>query len=180
MVHPARPGALPASVLLLMLVTTPLVQAEASEHVSYAYADVLRVDPVYETIRHIEPREECSDQAVSVRKVTRGNGGGAIIGAIIGGVLGSQVGSGDGRRAATAAGAVLGGAIGNDAERRMEGEQEYETVEQRCRIVEVEREERRIAGYDVEYRLKGEVYFSRLSYDPGNKLRVRVSVTPVD
>jgi hypothetical protein len=32
----------------------------------------------------------------------------------------------------------------------------------------------------VEYRYRGEVYMSRLDYDPGERLRVRVSVTPVD
>jgi uncharacterized protein YcfJ len=35
-------------------------------------------------------------------------------------------------------------------------------------------------GYDVEYRYRGEVYVSRLNYDPGERLRVRVSVTPAD
>jgi uncharacterized protein YcfJ len=47
-------------------------------------------------------------------------------------------------------------------------------------VVEVSREERRLSGYDVEYRLKDEVFFARLPYDPGNNLRVRVSVTPVE
>jgi uncharacterized protein YcfJ len=41
-------------------------------------------------------------------------------------------------------------------------------------------EQRRIAGYDVEYRYRGEVYVSRLNYDPGERLRVRVSVSPAD
>ena len=35
-----------------------------------------------------------------------------------------------------------------------------------------------MVGYDVEYMYKGEKYMSRLPYDPGNRLRVRVSVTP--
>ena len=48
----------------------------------------------------------------------------------------------------------------------------------RCRTVEVERTERRLTGYDVEYQYKGEKYMSRLDSDPGNRLRVRVSVTP--
>jgi len=41
-------------------------------------------------------------------------------------------------------------------------------------------EQRRIMGYDVEYRYRGEVYLSRLNYDPGERLRVRVSVSPAD
>ena len=47
-----------------------------------------------------------------------------------------------------------------------------------CRAVEVEREERRLTGYDVEYQYKGERYMSRLAKDPGNRLRIRVSVMP--
>lgn len=41
-------------------------------------------------------------------------------------------------------------------------------------------EGRRIDGYDVEYRYRGEVYLSRLDYDPGERLRVRVSVSPAN
>lgn len=48
----------------------------------------------------------------------------------------------------------------------------------RCRIVQVDREERRLAGYDVEYQYKGEKYMSRLDNDPGNRVRIRISVVP--
>jgi uncharacterized protein YcfJ len=165
---------------LCMLTAAASLPVAASENVSYSYADVLRVDPVYETVRFREPQEECYEQPVVYRERGRSSGG-AVAGAIIGGVLGSQVGSGDGRRAATVAGALIGGAVGHDAGKRNgRPGREYETTEQRCEVVEVEREERRIAGYDVEYRLKGDVFFSRLAYDPGNKLRVRVAVSPAD
>lgn len=152
-----------------------------SENTAYAYADVLRVDPVYETVRFREPREECYDQPVEVVERGRSGHGGAVLGAIIGGALGNQVGGGDGRRAATIAGAVVGGAIGHDADKRnARPERRYSSTERRCQVVDVDREERRVAGYDVEYRFKGDVYLSRLDYDPGNKLRVRVTVSPAD
>ena len=48
----------------------------------------------------------------------------------------------------------------------------------RCRSVQVDREERRLTGYDVEYQYKGEKYMSRLDSDPGNRLRIRISVVP--
>lgn len=41
-------------------------------------------------------------------------------------------------------------------------------------------EERRISGYEVEYRYKGQVYMSHMGYDPGNKLRIRITVAPAD
>jgi uncharacterized protein YcfJ len=48
----------------------------------------------------------------------------------------------------------------------------------RCRAVQVAHQERRLAGYDVEYQYKGERYMSRLDSDPGNRLRIRVAITP--
>ena len=48
-----------------------------------------------------------------------------------------------------------------------------------CDVVQVEREFRRAIAYDVDYVYKGAKYRSRLPHDPGNHLRVRVSVTPV-
>lgn len=47
-----------------------------------------------------------------------------------------------------------------------------------CRDVPVEREFRRIVAYHVDYMYKGRKYRSRLPYDPGNKIKLRVSVQP--
>lgn len=47
-----------------------------------------------------------------------------------------------------------------------------------CRAVPVRRQFRRPIAYDVDYIYKGMKYRSRLPMDPGNRLRVRVSVTP--
>ena len=154
----------------------------ARESVNFGYADVLRADPVYESVRYREPREECFDEEVVRRE--RGGGdptGGTVLGAIIGGVVGNQVGSGSGRKAATAAGAIIGGTVGHRVDSNNGGpDREYRDTQRRCRMVDVEREERRVAGYDVEYRYKGDVYMSRLDYDPGNKLRIRVAIAPAD
>jgi uncharacterized protein YcfJ len=167
-----------AALLALVPASAAFAQFGPDANVAFAYADVLRVDPVYEIVRFREPREECYEQPVTYRE--RGSDGttGAIVGAIIGGALGNQVGGGSGRRAATVAGAAVGGAVGANSDRRPD--RIYDSVERRCRVTEVEREERRTTGYDVEYRYKDEVFFSRLAYDPGNKLRVRVTVSPAD
>ena len=47
-----------------------------------------------------------------------------------------------------------------------------------CEMVPVVREFRRPIAYDVDYVYRGTKYRSRLPYDPGNRLRVRVSVVP--
>ena len=152
------------------------------ENVNYAYADVLRADPIYETIRDSQPREECYDEPVVHSEPRGGNPtGGTIIGAIVGGALGNQVGKGDGRTAATVAGAVIGGAIGRNVDQNNGPGRSYQTTETRCRLVDGGGSERReIVGFDVEYRYRGDVYMSRLDYNPGDRLRVRVSVTPAE
>lgn len=137
------------------------------ENLSYGYAQVLSVQPAYETVA-TTAQPQCVEEHHS------GNTTGAtVIGAIIGGALGNQVGKGDGRKAATVAGAVAGGAIGHEVAEHRAGTS-YE-----CPSGYVQ-ETRRVLGYDVEYTYKGEHYMSRLPYDPGNHLRVRVSVTPDD
>lgn len=172
--------------LLLLAVATPaLAQYEQDpveqpgyyetaipENVSYGYAQVLRADEVIETVRTRVPEERCDD--VEYRQSGK-TAGGTVIGAIVGAALGNQVGSGSGRKAATVAGAVAGGAIGHNVAKKRE-----EAEARGCQIVEVEREERQVVGYDVEYMYKGEKYMSRLPYDPGNRLRIRVSVMPDD
>ena len=47
-----------------------------------------------------------------------------------------------------------------------------------CRQAPVVREYRRPIAYDVDYVYKGSKFRTRLAQDPGNRLRVRVSVTP--
>lgn len=176
--------------LLLTLTLPAVVLAQddyrdepALENVSYAYADVLRVDPVYHTTIVREPREQCREEAVTYRERSGGDAtGGTVLGAIIGGAIGNKVGHGDGRRAATVAGAVIGGAIGRDIDKNNGSQpgREYQGVRENCRIVEVESERREVAGYDVEYRYRGEMFMSRLNYDPGERLRIRVAISPVE
>lgn len=149
-----------------------------SDNVKLAWADVLRVDPVYDNVQSVRPREECYDAEVEHRDSRGNNTAGTVIGAIVGGALGNTVGKGDGRKAATIAGAVAGGAIGNSASRR--DDRYYSSTETRCRTVEDRVSERRIVGYDVQYRYRGDVFMSQLDYDPGERMRVRVSISPAE
>lgn len=54
-----------------------------------------------------------------------------------------------------------------------------EVVVENCRPVPVEREFRRPIAYDVDYVYKGAKFRSRLPEDPGNRLRIRIAITPV-
>ncbi|MFS8138599.1 MAG: hypothetical protein ACMG50_10780 [Thermomonas sp.] len=49
---------------------------------------------------------------------------------------------------------------------------------QNCRMQPVVREFRRPIAYDVDYVYKGSKFRTRMARDPGNRLRVRVSITP--
>ena len=148
------------------------------DNVKVVWADVLRVDPIYDSVRTSSPREVCDEVPVEYRSDNGSQAAGTVLGAIVGGVLGSTVGKGDGRRAATVAGAVVGGAVGNNVGRRET--QYYGGVERRCRMVDEVAEQRRLIAYDVQYRYRGDVYMSRLDHDPGDRVRVRVSIEPVE
>lgn len=151
-------------------------RAPLAESVHYGWADVLRVDPVYEEqATQTGTHEECYDEQVPVQEPDT-SAGNTVLGAIIGGVIGHSVGKGSGRAAATAAGATVGAVVGNSAGQPSGG---Y-TVERHCRQVEGPGVERHIAAYDVEYRYRGELYNARMSYDPGDRIRVRISVTPAE
>lgn len=187
MENPMRTFTSLLTALLLLLPGVLLAQGggrmgpPAADNERLVYADVLRVDPVYDRIQIREPREECYDTEVSRRTGRYDNTNtGTIIGALVGGALGNQVGKGDGRRAATVAGVVIGGSVGRNIDASDNPSRVERGVETRCHVVEEAREERRIVGYDVEYRYRGEVFFSRLGHDPGEKLRVRVSVEPIE
>jgi uncharacterized protein YcfJ len=153
---------------------------------AYDYAKVVDVQPLMTRVRVSTPQRECWDETrVDDRGYggSRNTAGGAILGAVIGGVLGHQIGSGRGRDAATAAGVVIGAGIGQrQAERRNAGNlppsREY-TV-QRCDTRYNDTWEERIDGYRVTYVYHGRRQVTELPYKPGDRIRVRVDVSPAD
>jgi len=183
---------------LATAIGTALVAAvpAAAEHEStpapesrgrFGVARVIDVDPIVRVVRISEPRRSCWDEDYVVRSGPRGGTGTAgstILGGIIGGAVGHAFGDGRGRDAATVAGVLVGSAIGHDrAERHNEvyhsGHDEVRT-RTRCDLQDEWREEERIEGYDVTYEYQGERYRTRMSRDPGETLKVWVSVRPVN
>lgn len=159
----------------------PIAQPPAVDATHYGWADVLRVDPVYDDAGPppaSPPREECYDEQTEVAPPPDNRAAGTVLGAIVGGVIGNQFGKGSGRAATTVAGAAAGAAIGNGAAQGPR-ERAYAT-ERHCRIVDAGGGPRHIVAYDIEYRYRGELYSARMNYDPGDRLRVRVSVTPAE
>jgi uncharacterized protein YcfJ len=166
----------------------------------FDYARVVDVDPIMHRFRVSEPRRECfqetryepsePDRGYDYRaRDTHSAAGPMILGGVLGAAVGSQIGSGDGRRAATVAGAVIGTAIGHDVAARRaarSGADRYAAtayeraayVVERCEVRYEQRWEERVEAYDVTYRYRGREYRTRMPYDPGPQLRVRVDVRP--
>jgi uncharacterized protein YcfJ len=132
------------------------------------------VQPRIEQIR--TPRRECRTDYVQAPVQQQRSQGGTVIGGITGALLGSQVGGGNGKVAAAAAGAIAGAMVGDhvDNDGRNYGPATQEQAVQRCRTVEAV--EQRTNGYDVTYDYRGHSYTTVMSRDPGNRVRVRVSV----
>jgi len=121
--------------LVLLLVATGLRAENSSrENVIFAYAQVLRADPVYERVLVTEQIERCDDnQSLRAR----------------------------------------------DRFTRPPAENPADTlVEHGCHLVEEDREVNRLAGYDVEYRYRGDVFISRVAEDPGDRVRIRIAISP--
>ena len=127
--------------MLLAVAALPAAAQETvlpKHNVRTGWAQVLRVDPVYQTLRATAMEEHCPEGSEP-------NGLSRIVDKV------------------------------KDALDR----DETQEASPGCRLVPVEREYRRPIAYDVDYVYRGMKYRSRLPYDPGNRLRVQVSILPV-
>lgn len=120
------------------------------ENVRTEYARVLRAQPVYQTLRATAMVEQCKDGAVEESTESK-------------------------RGLARVVGAVKDALTPNSEDKPVEPASPADG----CEVVPTEREFRRPIAYDVDYVHHGVKYRSRLPYDPGNRLRVRVSITPM-
>ena len=107
------------------------------ENVRMDFAQVMRVQPVYQTLRATRMEPRCPGDTTDAKGLSR------IVGAVKGALA-----------------------------------RKPEPSPADCEMVPVAREFRRPIAYDVDYVYRGMKYRSRLPYDPGNRLRVRVSVMP--
>lgn len=148
---------------------------------AYEYASVVHVEPLRRQVRVSEPVRECWEESVPVSDgpFSSNHIGGTLIGGLIGGVLGNQVGDGRGRQVARAAGAIIGGAIGHNVSRDRQ-RQRYgnERVYERCETRYRDSYDERVDRYDVTYEYAGRRYMTQMPYDPGDRIRIRVDVTP--
>lgn len=174
----SRPVSMKLSSLLSVacLLVAGVVPALAQEHdarnrvvvvenVRYDYAQVLNVEPVFQTLRASRTEEHC--EPVSTRTLApirvRGAEEKGRFSRLVDSVKGLF-----GRSEELDEGAV--GSVPQTGKTAL--------LTPDCRIVEVGREFRRPIAYDVDYVYKGTKFRSRLPEDPGNRLKLRVSITP--
>jgi uncharacterized protein YcfJ len=158
------------------------------------YAIVTGVTPIYNEIQVREPRTRCWDEQVVYQQPP--SPAGTIIGGLIGAAVGNKLGRnshygyygrrhgrhhgyrrGDNRAVGTIAGAAIGATIGQGLSRRS-GEVQYGT-QQRCEVVDEFTTRSELVGYDVNYRYNGREFMTRTDRHPGDRIRVRVDVTPI-
>ncbi len=112
-----------------------------------------------------------------------------VVGGIAGAVLGSQIGGGTGAYAATAIGSMVGGMAGREIyEQRQRDRYVRPSVVRVCDPEPVASGyggaygDYRTAGsataYDVTYEYNGRRYTRRMDHHPGDRVRVRVDVSP--
>jgi uncharacterized protein YcfJ len=138
------------------------------ENVRYDYAQVLNVEPVFQVLRATRTEEHC--EPVSTRTLDPVH---VVVDDEEKGRLG-RLWTSVRRIFGAEEEAMAADAVGNEEEvvRR------DALLTRNCKVVEVGREFRRPIAYDVDYVYRGTKYRSRLPDDPGNRLRIRVSVTP--
>ena len=126
----------------------PALGQEARRSVRTGYAQVLRVEPVYQTLNATRMEQRCDGELVPPPDRPRG------LARIV---------------------EKVKDAIGKEEETPAEP---TPPLPPNCEMVPVQREFRRPIAYDVDYVYRGLKYRSRLPYDPGNRLRVQVSIQP--
>jgi uncharacterized protein YcfJ len=120
------------------------------------------------------PEKRCWTET-EYRTETRGSDyGGTIIGTIAGGILGNQVGKGNGKTIATAVGAATGAIVGDRLGDRSTTTRAVPVQVERC-ATETQWEQR-VTGYDVTYRYGGKDYTTFMLRDPGQYVRIKISV----
>ncbi|MEX0735368.1 MAG: glycine zipper 2TM domain-containing protein [Steroidobacteraceae bacterium] len=148
----------------------------------YDYAQVVHVQPLRRQVRVSEPVRECWEETsyASDGPFSSNHIGGTLVGGLLGIAAGNQIGHGRGKDVARAAGAIIGGAIGHnvsrDRQRQRYGDQRQ--VYERCDVRYRDSWEERVDGYEVTYEYAGREYVTRMPYDPGERIRIRVDVTP--
>ena len=156
-----------------------------AKHKQFVYGKVIEAKPVYDIITTRSPLKQCWQEPVtSTYRINRGghnSAAGTLAGGLIGGIIGHQFGKGRGKQVATAMGTLVGAQIGHDSSDHGYAYSDNTSVSYRdvCEVTHEESYKKVLDGYQVTYRYKGNKYEARMPYDPGDKVKLKVSINPV-
>lgn len=151
------------------------VLAERDYHEEYA--KVIESRPVIRMVERVDYERQCQPRVVRYQE-RRSNGSDRFFGSVVGAAIGHALGHNSKHRTgATIAGAIIGSNIAGDNHRTARSN---ERLENQCFMQPVTWEEEQVIGYDVVYRYNGRKYETRLPYEPGKRLKIRIQVLPVD
>jgi uncharacterized protein YcfJ len=147
----------------------------------YEYGRVIKAKPIYETRVTSTPRQSCWQEQVTTHRQSGSNSStGTIVGGIIGAAVGHELGHKKrNKQIGAVAGAVLGSSIGYDLTRGKRHSRPVHSTRERCETVYDEHSDRVVVGYRVKYRYNGQIYRTRMDRHPGDRIKLKVSVTPV-
>ena len=134
------------------------------ENVRHDYAQVLNVEPVFQTLRASRTEEHCEPVSTLTLEPVQ--------------VKGEEEKGGFRRFWDSFKGIFRHDQDEAEVQEHQHRHDSNGMLTPECRIVEVGREFRRPIAYDVDYVYKGIKFRSRLPEDPGNRLKLRVSITP--
>lgn len=165
----------------LALITSGLfvissLPSQAEDNFHYDYATVMQTKPVYRLVEVTSEERKCRQEEVSYQQPIRNSGNNSLIGGILGAAVGHAIGHRSKHRAgATVAGALVGASLTSDNGRTVKRTK----LENHCKMVPTSWEEERIIGYNVVYRYNDRTFETRLSFEPGDSLKIRVVLSPM-
>lgn len=174
--------------LATMITAMPLAQASHNGHGRNAAdldnfivkAKVINVTPIFKYVTINTPTERCYKERVTHTDYNDGNRGGRmLLGGIIGGVIGNNIGRGESRKARAVVGALIGSQIGSSIADKHAYTQQYAGYQQRCDVQNVSETRKQLDGYNVSYKFRGRMFTTRMPYDPGHKIKLRVNISPM-
>jgi uncharacterized protein YcfJ len=159
---------------LIALVMTSFALCMPANAQNIVLTDTARVIDVQDLITQI-PQQQCSQNAPINNNQSGRSSGGSIIGGIAGALLGSQVGQGNGKVAAAAVGGIVGALSGDRLDNQNNGyNQSSYGSSNSC----VTRYVTQVTGYLVTFDYNGRQGQKRMSYHPGQTVRVTITVEP--
>ena len=137
---------------------------------------VLNRTPIMQSVQVAYPKRVCYQEQVVTQNTKSYTP--SIVGGIVGAAVGSRFGKGRGQDVATVAGGVLGASVGRDVQNQ--NAQSHTAVVEKCHDETEYRYEDRIDGWRVTYEYNGQSYVTRTASDPGESIRLRVNLQPMN